>query len=136
MRNHVLLTSVLNNIPQPYFHLCILTSTNSHELLTSVILYLILTCGSSSIFGSKDCFHGDILGHPLRLYFSSGCAALVGPVQILLKVLDSPKTNFLGTDNKVIFSHICPICKSRCLEDSIYKIFLTSLSFSLFPDQS
>lgn len=46
----------------------------------------------------RDSFHGDILGYPFRLHFPLGSVALASTVQILLKVLYSPKIKFLGRD--------------------------------------
>lgn len=58
----------------------------------------LLSLDHLSPFALRDGFHGNILGYPFRLHFPLGSVALVSTVQILLKVLYSPKIRFLGRD--------------------------------------
>lgn len=62
----------------------------------------------------------DILGYPLRLHFSLGCAPLAGLMQIFLKILHFPKISFLGTDVRVTLQPYLPYPKAWAL----YRVYL------------
>lgn len=107
-----------------------LTSISPHCSMTSL-----LPLDHLPPLALRDGFHGNILGYPFRLHFPLGSVALVSPAQILLKVLYPPRSGFLEEMWWQPSSHSCPIPKSRHSTDSIYKTFLTTLSFSLFLNQ-
>lgn len=83
----------------------------------------------------RDCFHGDVLGHLLSLDFSLfGCVAWVSTLQILLKVLHSPETSFLGTDAVVTPQLYLPYPQEQAL--NWFYLWNISKSFVLlyFPN--